>query len=215
MTNAPAGWYPDPSGAEQERWWDGAAWTPQVRQHAATVTSPSPQPAPYTGAAVAASAPAGTSPWTPWIWVATLLPAVNLVLSLVQLLTPGYVDGLLSDSTGTDVPVLTPLDIVGVVLALVIDVLVIVAAARDHRALVRRGVPRPFHWAFAFLVFVGSLGAAVYPIGRSVIVRRRTGRGLAPLVIAIVIAAATLVYGIAFLAIVIGSLADQFSSSGV
>ena len=24
---APAGWYPDPSGAEALRWWDGARWT--------------------------------------------------------------------------------------------------------------------------------------------------------------------------------------------
>lgn len=27
---APQGWHPDPSGARQLRWWDGAAWTPHV-----------------------------------------------------------------------------------------------------------------------------------------------------------------------------------------
>ena len=25
------GWYPDPSGAAQERWWDGTAWSAQTR----------------------------------------------------------------------------------------------------------------------------------------------------------------------------------------
>ncbi len=27
---APAGWYVDPSNAQQARWWDGTAWTPQI-----------------------------------------------------------------------------------------------------------------------------------------------------------------------------------------
>ena len=28
----PAGWYPDPDGADQQRYWDGAKWTEQVTQ---------------------------------------------------------------------------------------------------------------------------------------------------------------------------------------
>ena len=28
---SPPGWYPDPSGAEQYRYWDGRAWTTQTR----------------------------------------------------------------------------------------------------------------------------------------------------------------------------------------
>ncbi|CAN5150054.1 hypothetical protein BH09ACT5_BH09ACT5_07760 [soil metagenome] len=27
----PAGWYPDQTGADQLRWWDGEAWTAEVR----------------------------------------------------------------------------------------------------------------------------------------------------------------------------------------
>ena len=27
----PAGWYPDQSGADQLRWWDGEAWSSEVR----------------------------------------------------------------------------------------------------------------------------------------------------------------------------------------
>lgn len=29
-SQAPAGWYPDPSGAPGQRWWDGAAWSTSV-----------------------------------------------------------------------------------------------------------------------------------------------------------------------------------------
>ena len=48
----------------------------------------------------------------------------------------------------------------------------------DSRTLEARGVVKPFHWALAFIPSYGSL---VYVIGRSVVVRRRTGSGLAPL----------------------------------
>jgi hypothetical protein len=50
----------------------------------------------------------------------------------------------------------------------------------DWRALNRAGVPRPFHWAWGFFMI---LGAPVYMIGRSIVVRRRTGSGLAPMVV--------------------------------
>ena len=53
------------------------------------------------------------------------------------------------------------------------------ARGRDARALRRRGIERPFGWGWAVLVFVATLG--VYIVGRTVVVRRRTGRGWAPL----------------------------------
>src|SRR5690606_35683868 len=45
----------------------------------------------------------------------------------------------------------------------------------DWRELGRRGVPRPFHWAWTFL------SSVVYGIGRSVVVRKRTGHGISPM----------------------------------
>ena len=57
----------------------------------------------------------------------------------------------------------------------------------DWRELGRRGVPKPFHFAWVFL------SSGVYPIGRSVVVRRRTGKGIAPMWVAI----GTLVFGLA------------------
>jgi Protein of unknown function (DUF2510) len=35
------GWYPDPGGATQERWWDGAAWSAETRPTSA-LTRPLP-----------------------------------------------------------------------------------------------------------------------------------------------------------------------------
>ncbi len=42
----PAGFYPDPSGAPQQRFWDGAAWTAHTQPYAAPVTDAPVRPAP-------------------------------------------------------------------------------------------------------------------------------------------------------------------------
>lgn len=76
-------------------------------------------------------------------------------------------------------------------------------AIYDRRALLTRGIGRPFHWAFAFL------GGIVYVIGRSVVVRRRTGQGLAPLWAAIAVQVIGLIASLIFMARVI-SLAIEW-----
>lgn len=37
-TRLPAGWYPDPDGGDQRRWWDGREWT----QYTAAFQRPTP-----------------------------------------------------------------------------------------------------------------------------------------------------------------------------
>jgi cytochrome bd-type quinol oxidase subunit 2 len=86
---------------------------------------------------------------------------------------------------------------------IVIYGLFVVAAALDYRALSARGVPRPFHWAWTFL------SALVYIIGRTVVARRRTGTGLAPLWVTI---ATLVVTGVAIEVVVFPFIAGATSS---
>jgi hypothetical protein len=61
MTQAqpPAGWYPDPQDATQQRYWDGAAWTGHTASAGASAASPEG------AAAVGAQAPdAGAPAWS-------------------------------------------------------------------------------------------------------------------------------------------------------
>lgn len=47
----------------------------------------------------------------------------------------------------------------------------------DWREIKKRGVARPFHWAYAFFVLLIGF-PIVYIIGRTVVVKRETGKGL-------------------------------------
>ncbi|MDF2991343.1 MAG: hypothetical protein K0S37_1857 [Microbacterium sp.] len=73
-----------------------------------------------------------------------------------------------------------PAIVINSLLGFVTAALVVVAAFLDYRQLRAIGVVRPFHWAWAFAVFLVS--SLVYVIGRTVIVRSVSGgRGMAPL----------------------------------
>lgn len=45
MTTTPAGWYPDPYGSPQLRWWDGSQWTDATHPLEGQEAPPPPQPA--------------------------------------------------------------------------------------------------------------------------------------------------------------------------
>jgi len=57
----------------------------------------------------------------------------------------------------------------------------------DVRRLRATGFERPFPWPWAFFSLISGVGVLVYVIGRTVLVRRRSGHGVAPLVVAIAI----------------------------
>ncbi len=166
VSSTPAGWYPDPAGSAQRRWWDGTKWTDSLE----TPYSPA-------AAAQALRAPEGTDPNTPWIWLIVFLPLLPS-LGLFFIDWSGYVENLLADPTGLSVYgfLLSPGYLVSIVLSWVTTGLVIWFAYLDWRELQRRGVPQPFHWAWIFLMFVVSY--TVYTIGRAVVANRRTGTGL-------------------------------------
>lgn len=173
------GWYPDPYGYRGLRWWDGTRWGDQW----------APAPSAYTAQSRRPLDPA-TPIYTVWIWLVAAMPA--LTGALIFLLHPQV---LLRPVPGTGrVTIADPFALIGgpmyflvMVLGWLISAAVIVFSWLDYRELVRRGVERPFHWAWSFL-------GLVYPIGRSVVIRGvAAGRGLAPVWVAIAAQALTLV----------------------
>jgi hypothetical protein len=108
--------------------------------------------------------PASTSPFTWAIWVLAALP----VLSIVFAATQDYSSALDLRSAGP-----RPEAAIASALSSLVQLLVyagtVVLAFLDWRELTRRGIVRPFHWAWAFIPVAGG----VYLIGRSIVVRRR------------------------------------------
>jgi hypothetical protein len=167
--SAPAGWYADPQNPAHGRYWDGSAWT-ELR-HAPGQPFPAAPPL---------TAPPGT-PWnTIWIWLIIALPVVPILLLLfvpwgsMFAFDPTTDDPRSAMSSAFGI-FLSPFYWASIVLSYVVYGLSVFFAYRDVKELATRGVPKPFHWAFAFI------GGLVYTIGRSVVVKRRTGRGHAPI----------------------------------
>jgi hypothetical protein len=98
----PAGWYPDPSGRNDHRYWDGSAWTDQVSragvqavdplqpepvQPVATPTPPppttQPNPLPPSAAAPVSTAPTGKKKpvYTRWWFIVGAVIVVLLVIA--------------------------------------------------------------------------------------------------------------------------------------
>ncbi len=77
----PAGWYPDPSGQQGLRWWDGLQWGPHA-----------PQPAtPAAALAMAVPVP-GAGPARspiPWAWGVAAMPVIQLIVGVVVGLAAG------------------------------------------------------------------------------------------------------------------------------
>lgn len=206
--SAPAGWYPDPADAAARRWWDGTQWTaqtvaaPRFGEYAPTsanapaVAPVAPVAAPGTPvqsaypSAPAYAGPSATPPvvdvstTTVWVWLA-VAASVLPMLSIFLIDWNGYVSAVTAMSRGSRA--------VGELLSWQAHTWVIALVAwlfyaafvlfswLDWRELKRRGVVAPFSWAWSFFVLL-SPGAAVYMIGRAVVLRRRTvAGGWAPL----------------------------------
>jgi hypothetical protein len=68
VTTPTAGWYPDPAGSGNARWWDGATWTEHLQ--------PTPPPAPAWGAQPGPTQPWGAQPGQPQWGLTRAYPAV-------------------------------------------------------------------------------------------------------------------------------------------
>lgn len=186
MTLPFAGWYPDPDNSQRWRWWNGTAWTenysdPQATAAAApaAATPPAAQmnAAPYNYSANAATltAPAGTEWSTGWIWLIVLMPLVSMFSIFAIDARSMFSVDVMTDPTAMMGAIYSPGYFVVLALGWIIYALSVWFSYLDWRELGRRGVPRPFHWAWSFLQ------SGVYPIGRSVVAKRRIGRGISPM----------------------------------
>lgn len=183
----PAGWYPDYTGQPQLRWWDGARWTEHVHANSPQPFGTAQQQAqsqgqypgqqqaqPYSASAAPAQVAKGTPVYNPFIWVFVLLPLASIITSLT-LGSATLSQISVTDSTSA---LRSPGYYLSGGISLLIYAASVLLAFFDHRKLRRDGFVRPFHWAFAFIPFFNY---GTYVIGRSVIVRRRSGGGLAVL----------------------------------
>lgn len=161
-THAQPGWYADPAGSAQNRWWDGTQWTEHMQ---------APAFADYRASA-APEVASGTPVYNAFIWVIALLPVVSLV-SFSLFNVSGYV--IQARSLGGQHGLLGGWYVLVTVIGWVVYLVTVLLAYFDWQKLRRDGYVRPFHWAWTFL------SAGVYVIGRSVIVRRRAGHGLIPI----------------------------------
>lgn len=194
----PAGWYPDPQNPAQGRYWNGAAWTDLFHQPG----TPFP-------AGPELKAPAGTDWNTAWIWLIVVLP---LIPTLLLLFVPW---GSMFDGTAADpysrmsssyALFLSPFYWGAVVLGYVVYGLTVFFASRDVAELTARGVPRPFHWAFAFI------GGVVYSIGRSVVVHRRTGDGHQPIWAEVVVLLISIAITIGVVAMMLAGMSELIAT---
>jgi hypothetical protein len=196
----PPGWYPDPENPAQGRFWNGAAWT-DVRHVPG-------QPLPVTPPL---KAPAGTDWNTPWIWLIIGLPLLPLLLLLLvpwgSLFDFDPFASTPAEGMGGMVSVfLSPFYWLSIVSSYGVYGLSVWFAYRDMKDLAARGVPKPFHWAFAFI------GGLVYTIGRSVVVKRRTGRGHAPLWAEIAVVVVSIVVVVIVEVIIFSAMGDLITT---
>ncbi|MFC5929676.1 DUF2510 domain-containing protein [Cryobacterium melibiosiphilum] len=155
----PPGWYADPMGSPRQRWWDGTRWTDDLHDPALEVYG--------------VSAPAVLGPTTPvynpLIWAIAVLPLLTLMASSSVDLT-ATLQLVLDDATAPT----SPEEVTSNLVSFGVYAATVVMAFFDRRQLLKIGVTKPFHWAWAFL------WSGVYVFGRSVIVSRRAGRGMTP-----------------------------------
>lgn len=179
-TPAAAGWYPDPAGSHLQRWWDGSAWTERTYDPISAGSVPGVYP--RVGPEV--------NVYTPYLWTIIALPLLSLIFLLFFDMR-AYVTDLLSASqaqTPSVVPQIDPAAALMQLFNVLVYAATVVLAYFDWRTLKARGIVRPFHWAWAFL-----LSPILYVIGRSVVVHRRSGRGYLPMWIVIGIYALSIV----------------------
>lgn len=216
MTNptyVPPGFYPDPHGGPKPRWWDGAQWTDTVQE-----ATPQPYATTYQPYQVAGPSATGTATGTWQIWTIITLFALQMIVALMYMLTidwSAYMEYSANPALANDLNAVLEFFNGWYWATLLVSFVAyaggILLGYLDSRELSNRGVDRPFHWAWNFLP---SYGATVYVIGRSVVVKRRTGGGLAPLWAYIILFVVSIVASVIVAFAMMGSMFSELSNMG-
>jgi hypothetical protein len=189
----PAGWYTDPGGSGQLRWWDGAAWTAHL------AAPPPAAPTQSYGTQSYGTQSYGTQSYgetpltrnaystegfgygamtiesaTPTHWNTVSVWLLVFSYLIVGIVTAFAIPIGVASNSGVEGALLLL-----VVTVVVMLVFVILLAALDQRALRKYGFERTASpWWMLLYPIVGSFA---YLIARTVRVRREAGRGGAPL----------------------------------
>ncbi|HEU5223519.1 MAG TPA: DUF2510 domain-containing protein [Candidatus Lumbricidophila sp.] len=180
----PAGWFPDPAGSDKDRWWTGTEWTAELSSRPVSrsrlVASAEQEIAPAPASVRTRASAASNGPYTVWIWLIAAYPVIALA-PLFVLDFRSLFELTATDPRGVSSLLVSP----GYLLALAVGwgaaIAMIWFAYLDYATLRRRGHAIRFHWAWAILWLF------LYVIGRSVAVRRETGRGTEPLWITVML----------------------------
>ncbi len=183
-----------------------AASYPQAAQQPAASYPQAEQYQPYSAASGQPGAPQAINTSTPWIWLIIGLPVLTSLFVLFYDWR-GYIEASIESPTGSLDAMTSPGYLLIVLSGWLSYALCVLFAFLDMRTLSRRGLQRPFHWAWAFL------SSAVYAIGRSVVAGSRTGRPQPTLWAAIGAVVLSLVIGIIVLVIVFSATGEIIGSS--
>ncbi|HEY2642485.1 MAG TPA: DUF2510 domain-containing protein, partial [Galbitalea sp.] len=177
-----------------QRYWDGTAWTEHTYD-------PTPPPL---------RAPEGTNPNTVWMWLLSIGgPLATIAIVAFEFFWIGSLSTTdFSDPAATYSAIYTPTYYLLIACGWILYAALVVVGWLDYRRLRALSVPKPFHWAWSFL------SSVVYVIGRSVVVKRRTGTGLAPLWVFVALEVTTfivaIVVGILLVAAIIQNVANAY-----
>lgn len=189
----PAGWYPDPAGTPRQRWWNGVAWTEDLQY---------PDPTVYGRLAPTILGP-NAPVYNVFIWLVVLLPIVSLLYNLTTDMT-AMMSGALSTRPTS---IYTPTYFLTQFISLASYAAMVTLSYFDRRRLIAEGFARPFHWAWSFLY------SGIYVIGRSILVRRQAGRGLAPIWVWAILLLVSIVIGIGKIAAIFPLLRSTMGSN--
>ena len=116
---------------------------------------------------------------TVWVWLAIAASALPY-FTIFLMDWHGFIDAIVASAArGVESSYLLSWQLNSLLVSLIswgAIALYILFSWLDWRELRKRGIVRPFHWAWAFFGLL-TFGVAVYMIGRAVVLRARTVKG--------------------------------------